>query len=244
MIITDAVRDLARDLASVFGARLRSLVVYRPTGASAEEGTPTLVVVDGPTADDLRACAGRVPTWHDAGLATPLLLGEREFARSLDAFPVEFGAILAHHIVVSGPDPFEGLAVDTTHLRHACEIQARSHLLHLREGYLETHGRGDLIADLIVRSAKPLAALVTSVARLQGGGEEAVEAARAAERAIGSPPDSLAPVAALTTSDRLTSDDARRMFPRYLEAVERLTQYIDQWDPRNRLLGRPQDAHA
>ena len=36
-------------------------------------------------------------------------------------------------------------------LRRACEVQARSHLLHLREGYLETRGRADALSDLIVR---------------------------------------------------------------------------------------------
>ena len=89
--------------------------------------------------------------WHDAGLATPLLLAAHEFGRSLDAFPLEFGAILADHVVVAGSDPFDGLRVDAADLRRACEVQARSHLLHLREGYLETRGRGDALADLIVR---------------------------------------------------------------------------------------------
>ena len=56
---------------------------------------------------------------------------------SLDAFPLEFGAILADHAVVSGASPFDGLTVDAADLRRACEVQARSHLLHLREGYIE-----------------------------------------------------------------------------------------------------------
>ena len=102
------------------------------------------------------ACAGTVASWHDAGLATPLLLAAHEFERSLEAFPFEFGAILADHVVVSGDNPFDGLHVDPADLRRACEVQARSHLLHLREGYLETRGRGDALAVLIARSARAL----------------------------------------------------------------------------------------
>ena len=120
------------------------------------------------THDDLRTSAGRVAAWHDAGLATPLLLAAREFERSLDAFPLEFGAILADHVVVSGTNPFASLAVDAADVRRACEVQARSHLLHLREGFLETRGRGDALSDLIVQSAPAFAALVASIARLDG----------------------------------------------------------------------------
>ena len=108
-----------------------------------------------------------------------------EFADSRDAFPLEFGAILADHTVVAGQNPFDGLAVDPADLRRACEVQARSHLLHLREGYLETRGRADALAVLIVRSAPPFAALLQSVARLQGlAANDASAVGRHAERTL------------------------------------------------------------
>ena len=96
------------------------------------------------------------------------VLAAHEFGRSLDAFPLEFGAILADHAVVSGADPFAGLRVDPAHLRQACEMQARSHLLHLREGYLETRGRGDALAELIAALGGAARRLLQSVARLEG----------------------------------------------------------------------------
>ena len=232
MNIPDAVEALERDLRDIFGPRLQSLVAYR--AASGSDKAPTLAVVDALTADDLRACAGRVAVWHDAGLATPLLLGAHEFGRSLDVFPLEFGAILADHVVTFGSNPFEGLGVDPAHVRQACEIQARSHLLHLREGYVETRGRGDALADLIARSAAPFVALMTSVARLQGGAElpDASAAAVAMERALGLPEGSLSEIMKLSAGGPLPSDAARRIFPVYLDAVERLTRYIDRWSAR------------
>ena len=232
MNIPDAVEALERDLRDIFGPRLRSLVAYG--AASGSDKAPTLAVVDALTADDLRACAGRVAVWHDAGLATPLLLGAHEFGRSLDVFPLEFGAILADHVVTFGSNPFEGLGVDPAHVRQACEIQARSHLLHLREGYVETRGRGDALADLIARSAAPFVALMTSVARLQGGAElpDASAAAVAMERALGLPEGSLSEIMKLSAGGPLPSDAARRIFPVYLDAVERLTRYIDRWSAR------------
>lgn len=232
MDIPDAVPVLERDLRDIFGPRLHSLVAYRAAGGS--DKAPTLAVVDVLTADDLRACAERVAAWHEAGLATPLLLGAQEFGRSLDAFPLEFGAILADHVVTFGSNPFEGLGVDPAHVRQAFEIQARSHLLHLREGYVETGGRGDALADLIVRSAAPFVALITSVARLQEGADlrDASAAAVVMERALGLPVGSFTEIMKVSAGGQLASHTARRIFPAYLDAVEHLTNYIDRWSAR------------
>ena len=213
MPIPDAVTALDRDLRDIFGDRLRSVVAYATVDRLPNTPQPTLVVVAALTPADLRACAGRVAVWHDSGLATPLMLESPEFARSLDAFPFEFGAILADHVIVSGDDPFEGLCVDAADVRRACEVQARSHLLHLREGYIETQGRSDALADLIARSSAPLSALLKSVARLNGGRDaDAV----------------LAEIASLNGKP-VSSDSARRLFPEYLSAIEHLTNEIDRW---------------
>src|SRR5262249_3142796 len=162
----DAVQTLEREMRGIFGSRLQSLVVYgermraalhahggHDRGAHHAEpeasAIHTLAIVDALSGDDLRACAGRVAAWHEAAL----VLAAHEFERSLDAFPLEFGAIVEDHVVVSGANPFESLAVDAADVRRAIEVQARSHLLHLREGYLETGGRSDAVSVLIVRSA-------------------------------------------------------------------------------------------
>ena len=227
MDIPDAVRTLDRDLRAIVGDRLRSLVVYN--AIAGDDRISTLAVVDGLSADDLRASVGRVAAWDDAGLGTPLLVAAHEFERSLDAFPFEFGGILADYVLVSGSDPFAGLRVDPAHLRHACEVQARSQLLHLREGFLETRGRGDALAELLLRSAPPLVALVQSVARLEGTAAVGGAAAAIVEQRVGVPAGSLARIVQLSGRKELSSDDARQLFPGYLDAVQRLTAYVDRW---------------
>ena len=247
MDASDAVSRLDRDLRGIFGPRLQSVAVYgeRLGHAGAADGHAshvghdhaapirTLVVVDGITEQDLRACAGATEKWQDAGLATPLLLALREFERSLDAFPLEFGAILADHRVVSGRDPFEALTVDHADIRRACEVQARSHLLHLREGYIETRGRADALSVLIVQSAPALAALVTSLARLEthtAGDPDA--AARHAERTLGVTPGSIGEIVALVGVAEISSQRAEQLFSPYLVAVEQLVAYVDGWSGR------------
>lgn len=240
MQIPKAIGALERDLQGIFGTRLRSIVAYglraRADGHS-DDGhardtplTHTLVVVDRLTTDDLRACAGRVGSWHDASLDTPLIVAEHEFGRSLDAFPFEFGDIMSDHVVVSGSNPFEGLSVDPADLRRACEVQARGHLLHLREGYMETRGRADALAVLIVRSAPAFAAIVTSVARLTGKvPKDAGAAARLVDLALDLPATTSSDIVALVGVREISSADAERLFPPYLAAVERLVNHVDVW---------------
>jgi len=241
MPIPEAVQTLERDLRGIFGSRLQSLVIYGQHAPAApgdghhgHDGppTPTLAVVESMTHDDLRAAARRVAAWHDAGLATPLLIAAREFERSLDAFPLEFGAILADHVVVAGNNPFASLAVDAADVRRACEVQARSHLLHLREGFLETRGRADALSDLIVQSAGAFAALVASVARLEGhAGGDPDAAARHVERMLGLP-GAVIEITKLAGVKEITSAEAERLFPPYLGAVERLVSHVDGWSAR------------
>ena len=247
MAISDAMQTLERELREVFGSRLQSLVIYgqraharrhaqgeaqNAQAAPAHDAPPTrtLAVVESMTPEDLRACAGRVEAWHDAGLATPLLIAANEFDQSLDVFPLEFGAILADHTVVAGANPFAALAVDAADVRRACEVQARSHLLHLREGYLETRGRADALAVLIVQSAAAFASLITSIARLEGHAtDEVASAARHVERIVGMPGGAVTEVTALVGVHEIASAAAERLFGPYLDAVNRLVQYVDGW---------------
>ena len=219
---SSALQTLERDLVAIFGGRLQSLLHYghahaaaRPHGHAHGHHEPVLVhalaVVDTLTADDLRGCAARITSWHAEGLATPLVLPASELARSLDVFPFELSAIIADHAVVFGRNPFETLRVEPSDLRWACEVQARSHLLHLRQGYVEARGRDDALSVLIVRSASAWASLLENIGRLEH-----------------KPPATDA-VTTLVGVKEISNDEAARIFPAYLESVERLTKYVDGW---------------
>ncbi len=216
-----ALKTLDSDLRGIFGARLQSLVQYGTHAQTTPHNhghghrepvlTHTLAVVETLKTNDLAECAKRITAWHDEGLATPLILPAIELTRSLDVFPFELSAILADHIVVSGKNPFEGLRIEPADLRWACEVQARGHLLHLRQGYVEARGRGDALAVLIVRSAPAWASLLQNVARL------------------GNRPAPVDDVTRLVGVKEIANDEAVRMFPSYLDAVERLTAEVDGW---------------
>ena len=208
------VRALTTDLQRIFGTRLRSLVAYGDIDA--DGALHTLALVDRLTFDDLAACAPQIPAWRRAGAAVPLLLSRDEFLRSLDVFPIEYGNIIARHVVLAGDNPFAGMTVKEADLRRACEMQVKSHLIHLREGYLESGGDSTAVAGLISSSAESLEALLMNLDRLDSG---------VAVR-VGLTPAFVQDVASAHAS---TIAEPSSLFSRYLTAVERLWQEVDRW---------------
>lgn len=226
-----AAQRLTSDLRGVFGERLRSIVAYGPAIDGAADAPLTcLVLVASLGLGDLEACAHLGAAWRRERLATPLLLPVDEFTRSLDAFPLEYGEILRAHQRVYGDDPFEGLAIAREDLRRACETQIKSHLLHLREGYLESGGSPRAVAGLVAASAPAFAALLRNVARLAGvESSERMEATRAGARAANVPDGVVTDLLALEQHGAVPSADPARLFPEYLAAVEQLARTVDAW---------------
>jgi len=121
-----AADSLAGDLRGVFGDRLRSVATYGPHVEGDNTAPLTcLALVASLTADDLNACATLSPRWGRSHIATPLILPEAEFRRSLDAFPLEYGEIIRTHQVVFGNNPFIDIVIAPADLRRACEAQGR-----------------------------------------------------------------------------------------------------------------------
>ena len=224
---------LLADLRIIFAARLRLLVVYgRHASGTAPVGLPlhTLALVDDIGVADLDGCARQARTWQADGLAVPLMIGRREFARSLDVFPLEFGAIISSHRVVFGDDPFVGLAVKDEDIRRACEIDVKGHLLHLRESYVESHGELTAVARLVEASAGALRTLAANIARLDGHPASSPSALAAhLSQALGPVHGrTLSTVLALGETPLAPADTAR-IFPDYFAAAEALAWYVDAW---------------
>ncbi|MBM3781339.1 MAG: hypothetical protein FJW29_06640 [Acidobacteria bacterium] len=219
---------LVADVTRLFGTRLEAVVAY---GRDRRGGQHSLVLVSSLTVDDLNALALASPRWRDAGIATPLVMPRDEFARSLDAFPLEYGEIIDTHTVLAGADPFEGMQVAREDVRRAVEVRLTSHLVHLRENFIEGGGRLKAV-DAVVRAAAPeFAALLRRVARLH-------DQAPADDRALASWAHTQLGLDVRTVGDilALASDDAApvegvRLYPDYLAVATRLRELIDQWSP-------------
>lgn len=227
---------LADDLAGIFGTKLQAVLVYgthaRPHPRAVKAPVQTLALVQALEYAHLAQAAERAAAWQARGLDMPLLLPHDEFRRSLDAFPLEYGDILAHHIVVRGSDPFAGLAVAAEDMRRACEVKIRAHAIHLREGFLLTGQRPKEVAGLIVASAGPFASLIETYARLTGAPSQSPPDAQATHVANVSGLDRglIARLLALEEDHQLDPSEAVQLFPPYLDLVHGLVTVIDAFN--------------
>lgn len=210
---------MAQDFTRVLGSKF--------VGLAASGHTSSVAFVDPLLAADLTAFGALVETWHADGLDTPLLLTPDEFSRSLDAFPLEYQAIVDRHVVIAGRPPLAGVHVAPAELRRACEVQAKSHLIHLRQGWLEAAGHPDRLAALVAHSAAPLRALLANVAGLTGT-QPGPDAALAGAKIAGLPEGLIRDVLALDEAPERAAQLAARL-GEYVTASERLWAFVDEW---------------
>lgn len=230
-------QTLASDLQTIFGGRLRTVVVYgahaRPHLRPVRVPVQTAALVDAITYADLSACAERAGGWLRAGLEMPLLLPVHEFERSLDVFPLEYGDIIDHHVLLYGDDPFVGHAVAAADLRRACEVQARGHVIHLREGFLLAGHEAAAVAQLITASAGPFASLMKAVTRVTGGPRDATPPMMAAHarKVAGLSASLIERLLAIEEETDLDPSDAVQLYPPYVDLLHALVAFIDTWHP-------------
>jgi hypothetical protein len=226
---------LARDLDGIFGPRLHSLLAY--PGHQADGSLHSCAVVDGLGFRDLVACLPLTESWHQRGIAVPLMLAAGELERTVDIFPLEYSAILADYLVVRGRDPLQGISIPVEEVRRATEGQAKSHLIHLREAFMESHGETTRIARLIASSAAPLRALLTNIARLPDPAHGPVAAANPPDEALAQTAEARMGISATLIREILASSagghstitDPSALLARYIDAARKIWEYVDGW---------------
>ena len=226
-----ALEGLEPELRRVFGARLHSVAAY---GLEAPASIPrlvhTLVLVERLSFEDLAGCAPLAAGWRRRSLAVPLILERDEFLRTLDVFPLEYGDIIASHVVIAGANPFGGARVSPVDVRRACELSAKSHLIHLREAFMETGAEPQAVARLIAASAPAFCALLRNIARLAD--DEEADVAAAAERQIGVSAAVVREVISAGAGTRSAIAEPTALLSRYIAAAERVWEYVDTWRAR------------
>jgi hypothetical protein len=226
---------LAADLRRIFAGRLQSLVAYGvlETNAHDPDGPlRTLALVASYSFDDLRQCAPLTYAWRRLRLAVPLVLTRHEFMRTLDVFPLEYGSIIANHVVIVGDEPFADARVSAADRRRGCEHQAKSHLVHLREGFLETGGDTRDVAALIAASAPAFRALLINLLQLDA---ERPQMSLIDNHELAATTQTIIGIPAALVSDVLSSPiaagtvaDPTSLLARYIDASERIWAHVDR----------------
>ena len=235
MTALQAARALADDLAGIFGTRLQAVVVFgthaRPHPRVIQTPVQTLALVTQLEYADLAASAELAGTWQGRGLDMPLLLPTGR----IPAQPGRVSARVRGHPCASHPRARRGSVRRPCgapeDLRRACEVNIRSHAIHLREGFLLAAQQPRKVADLIVSSAAPFASLIQTFALVTGAPPQSPPDALASHvgRVAGLDRDLLARLLRLEEDHTLDPGDAVQLYPPYLDVMQGLLRVIDGW---------------
>ena len=120
-----------------FGDQLKSVMLYgsKANGDIGGKCSDYNTLVDSNDASfvNQQKLAPLTADWIKAGSPPPQVFSARMFDKSNDVFPIEFLDMKAHHKVLYGDDPLQGVKVDMSNLRHQCEFELKGKLLALRQ---------------------------------------------------------------------------------------------------------------
>ena len=229
------VEQFGAEVARALGERLVTLLLYgswaRGTHRPDRSDVNTLLICDAVDAALFEALAPAVRAWTRAGQPAPLILTEREWRESADAFPIEYEDMREASRVLAGRDPWAGIQVDHGQLRRQLEHELMGKLVRLRQGYAALHEDPKQLARVVVGSAGGFFTMLRSVLRLAGRPVPAspAELVRSAAALVGFTADALAPLVQHAMGGpipRLTKGDP--LATAYLAAVARTADYVNR----------------
>ena len=207
-------------LSAALGGRLVTLLLYgsaaREHGARNTEQTAmnTLLIVDRIDADVFDHIVATVGEWMSARHPAPLVMTEQEWRASADAFPIEYDDIRAHHRVLAGKDPWDGIRVKREHVRRQLEHELKGKLMHLRQAYAAEWKSPKRLTEVVRGTWAGFLTMLRAVLRLAG-------------RDVPASADALVRDAAALIGfsvERLNEPAG------YLDAVTRTAQYVDRME--------------
>jgi len=166
------VERFAESVAAALGDRLVALLLYgsaaRGTHVPGRSDVNTLLICDAVDEALFVRLERAVRDWGRAGHPAPLILTEREWRTSADAFPIEYEDIREAHRVLAGRDPWRGVTVQREHLRGQLEHELMGKLVRLRQAYAALRGDPKQLARVIVGSAAGFFTMLRATLRLAG----------------------------------------------------------------------------
>jgi len=154
------------------GPRLVALVLYgsaaRGTHVPKRSDVNTLLICDAVDGALFDALAPVVRAWTRSGHPAPLILTEREWRESADAFPIEYEDMREAHRVLAGRDPWPGIRIERDHLRRQLEHELKGKLVRLRQAYGALWAEPKRLAEAIVGTAPGFFTMLRALLRLAG----------------------------------------------------------------------------
>ena len=161
-----------KEVKGAFGEQLEGLLLYgsavRGEFLPGRSNLNLLLLVSSYGSAVLKQYSALHRRWNKEQIVVPLFLTEEEVHMSAAVFPLEFLEIQEQHRVLSGRDPFIGFHVKTDQLREAVLQGLTSHVLRLRQRYVEGGGGDEATMILLPLSITSTLPLLRGVQRILG----------------------------------------------------------------------------
>jgi predicted nucleotidyltransferase len=240
--VRQTLRSYLKDTAQLFGPALEAVLLYG-SAASGEfmperSNINLLIILQKHETALLEKYAAAHKRWSKEHIVVPLFLTRQELRESLDLFPLEYGEIKEHHVLLAGRDPFPELRLDSRNLRVQCEQEIRGNLFRLRQRFVEGGGKQEAVLLLLPLSLTALLPCLKGLLRLLGLSEPRSTDALLGDlqSQFGLDPSAFQEVLnlkrGLVTPGPL---EVPRLFERYLAALTSLLQRIEQLKMEGRL---------
>ncbi len=229
--------EFATGLEGALGDNLVSLCLYGPAvrhdTRDGDRTMSTLLILRDASPKSLRPIEGAVRSWTKKGHPPPLIFSEKGWRGSADVFPIEIEDMREAHLLIRGASPFEDQPTSRQDLRRELEREVRSKLLFLRTEFVAAAADARALESLLLESAGTFFILFRAVLRLldRHPPQEREPLVLETAEATGMDPAAFAWVLdklAGRKTSKLVAYDA--IGDRYLEQIERLTDFIDAHD--------------
>jgi hypothetical protein len=235
--VVEPVRCFAASLTEALGPNLWSVTVVGSSLTSdfAPERSDinSVVVIENYGLEVLQALAQMGKTMRKRRLAAPVLMTPAYIERSRDVFGVEWLDFQLTHHTVLGPDPFAALEFAKGDVRLQCERQFKALLVRMRQGYIRSMNRRQLLWELVQGVAHELSPYVRAMLWLADAERPAeVEAAmrRLADQTGGSMDTALEVWRSRQQRKGPDAATVNALFRRLYGLVERLAEVVDRME--------------
>ncbi|MGI8496545.1 MAG: nucleotidyltransferase domain-containing protein [Gemmatimonadaceae bacterium] len=230
--------DLVRQLEAAFGSELVSVVLYGSAAAgehiAKRSDYNVLVLVRSLDLPALQREAAIARAWGEAGNPPPKTMTVDEWRASSDIFAMEYADILAHHRVLQGTPPFDGVRVAPRDLRLQLEHETMGLLLQLRQRILAAGNERKRQLDVLAGTLSAFMVVFRATLRLHGeepSRDYEVLAGQLAARAGIDAAPFVRVIQHLRGAAKIPEQDATTVLAGYLSGAQQLVAHIDQVQP-------------
>jgi hypothetical protein len=167
----EIIPDIVGDLKALFADDLVSVILYGSAASGdyvpGKSDINFMIVLSDAGIGRIDQAFDLVAGWQKRNVATPLFLTEAYVRTSLDVFPIEYLNFQNNYKLVYGKDILQHLSFDSEFLRLQCEREIKGKLLLLREGFLESRGKGRNLLPLIADSLGAMMAIFNGLLHLR-----------------------------------------------------------------------------